>query len=347
MAAPAIAPIIGGILTQFLGWRWIFWFLTILAVVFLIPFVITFPETGRNVVGNGSVPPPLVNMSLLNYLTARRIERDDILSRTESRQAQRAKQQELASKRKLRWPNPLKTVHIIMEKDVGMVLLYNSLVYTAFYDVTASLPSQFQKIYGFNELQIGLSYIPFGVGCSIASKFFGYLMDKNYRRIAKKIGHQIDLKRGDDLRKFPIEQARIQTFLIPLYVGIAAILCWGWVLEAGAPFAVPLVLSFVIGFCLTGAFNVMGTVLVDLYPLSPATATAANNLVRCWMGAGGTAIILYMIEGMGLGWCFTLIAAIVFFTSPLLFAEMRWGMGWREERRMRLADHAEREADGG
>jgi len=67
----------------------------------------------------------------------------------------------------------------------------------------------------------------------------------------------------------------------------------------------------------------MGVMLVDLYPLSPATATAANNLVRCWMGAAGTAVILYMIEGMGLGWCFTFIAAVIFFTSPLLFAEMR------------------------
>lgn len=39
-----------------------------------------------------------------------------------------------------------------------MLLLYNSLVYTAFYDVTASLPSQFGKIYDFNELQIGYVY---------------------------------------------------------------------------------------------------------------------------------------------------------------------------------------------
>lgn len=336
MAAPAIAPVIGGILTQFLGWRWVFWFLTILAGVYLIPFAITFPETGRNIVGNGSVPPPLWNMSLLNYLKTRKIEQSDTLSKTISRQDKKAQQAALAKKRKLRWPNPLKTVHIIMEKDVGMILLYNSLVYTAFYDVIASLPSQFQEIYGFNQLQIGLCFIPFGVGCAIASKFYGVLMDKNYKRTARKIGFSIDIKRGDDLRNFPIEKARIETFLIPLYIGIATVLCWGWILQVKAPLAAPLILSFIIGFCLTGAFNVMSVLLVDLYPLSPATATAANNLVRCEMGAAGTAVILYMIEGMGLGWCFTFIAAIIFFTSPLLFVEMKWGMKWREERRVRL-----------
>ncbi len=159
MVAPAIAPVLGGILTHFLGWRWLFWFLTILAVVFLIPLALTFPETGRNVVGNGSIPPQGWNMSLLNYLQTRRIERSDTLNRTQSRQEKKAAQAELARNRKLRWPNPLKTVHIILEKDVGMLLLYNALVYTAFYDVTASLPSLFAEIYGFNELQIGYALL--------------------------------------------------------------------------------------------------------------------------------------------------------------------------------------------
>ena len=154
MAAPAIAPVLGGIITQFLGWRWLFWFLTIAAVVFLIPLATAFPETGRNVVGNGSISPQGWNMSFLNYLKTRAVE-DDVLSRTQSRQDKKAVQAALASKRNLRWPNPMKTLHIIFEKDVGTLLFYNSLIYTAFYDVTASLPSQFAAIYGFNELQIG------------------------------------------------------------------------------------------------------------------------------------------------------------------------------------------------
>ena len=174
-----------------------------------------------------------------------------------------------------------------------------------------------------------------------ASILFGRLMDVNYKRVAKNAGFRIDIKRGDDMRNFPLEHARIQVFIIPLYVGIAAILCWGWVLERNAPLAAPLVLSFIIGLCLTGSFNVMSTMLVDLYPLSPATATAANNLVRCLMGAAGTAVIIQMIDGMGRGWCFTFIAAVIFFTSPLLWAEMKWGPKWREQRRVRIEKREE------
>ena len=94
-------------------------------------------------------------MSVLNYLKPRKIEHSDMLSQTVPRQGKKAAQEDLASQRGLRWPNPLKTIHITLGKDVGIILLYNALIYTAFYDVTASLPSQFQKIYGFNELQIG------------------------------------------------------------------------------------------------------------------------------------------------------------------------------------------------
>lgn len=344
MVAPAIAPVIGGVLTEFLGWRAIFWFLAIMGVVYLIPFAVTFPETCRNVVGNGSVPAQRWNVSLLNYLQVRgHTKQTEVSTQKQPIQERTTAQTELASRRKLRWPNPLRTIHIILEKDVGIILFYNSLIYTAFYDVTATIPSLFAEIYNFNDLQIGLCYIPFGVGCACASIITGHFMDWNYRRVALNSGFHIDIRRGDDLQHFPLEKARVQVIYPMIYCGIAAILCYGWVLEKNAPLAAPLILHFIIGLTLTGGFNVMSTMLVDLYPLSPSTATAANNLVRCWMGAAGTAIIAEMIKGMGRGWCFTFIAAVVFLACGLLWVEERWGPGWREERRVRFEKEKEKE----
>jgi len=158
LIGPALGPVLGGILAQFLGWQSIFWFLTILCAVFMIPFVTLFPETARNVVGNGSVPPPTVlNSSLLNYLAARKAaKQSNELARTTSRQSARSTKDALAKKRKLRFPNPLHTMALVLQKDIGILLFYNSIIYTAFYDVTASIPYMFAQTYGFNNLQIGL-----------------------------------------------------------------------------------------------------------------------------------------------------------------------------------------------
>lgn len=323
---PSLGPVLGGIFVQFLGWRSIFWFLVIVAGLWLLPYVLSVPETGRNIVGNGSIPAQGWNMTLFEYLKRKK-------ARPKTEDSQR---QELASKkRKLRWPNPLKTIRIIMEKDVAIILLYNSLIYTAFYDTVATIPSLYAQIYGFNDLQIGLCYLPFGCGCCIASFLNGYMLDRNYHRIAQQIGFKIDRKRGDDLRTFPIERARLEIIWPMLTLGLAAILCYGWVLQQNTNLAAPLILTLIIGLCINGAFNILGVLLVDLYPQSPATATAANNLVRCFVGAAGTGVINLMIEGMGRGWCYTFIAGLCAAGMPCLSAVVKRGPGWREERRLR------------
>lgn len=170
-------------------------------------------------------------------------------------------------------------------------------------------------------------------------------MDSNYRRVATAAGITVDRKRGDDMRDFPIEKARLQVAWPLLYVGQAALLCYGWALEKNAHLAAPLILLFIMGLCLFGSFNTMSVLVVDLYPLSPATATAANNLVRCLMGAAGTAVIIQMIHAMGRGWCFTFITAVIFVPSPILWVLTKMGPKWREARRVRVEKHnAEKEA---
>ena len=342
MMGPALGPVIGGILAQFLGWRSIFWFLVIIAGAFLVPYTLTVPETGRNVVGNGSVPPQGWNMTVLEWLHLRKDQKsDNALSRSDTAEGRRLAQAEMAKGRKLRWPNPLKTVHIIMEKDMAVVLFYNSLIYTAFYDIMASIPQLFQEIYHFNDLQIGLCYLPFGCGCALASFVNGRMLDRNYKKVARQIGFTIDRKHGDDLRHFPIERARLEIIWPILTLGLVSLLCYGWVLEQNVHLAAPLVFQFLIGLCVNGSFNILSTLVVDLYPQSPSTATAANNLVRCFMGAGGTGILNIMLDRMGRGWCFTFISVVCMVASPLLWVELKWGPEWREARRIRIEKGAE------
>lgn len=165
-------------------------------------------------------------------------------------------------------------------------------------------------------------------------------MDLNYKRVAKLAGIKIDIKPGDDMRDFPIELARIEIITAIIYPGIGTILGYGWALDHKAHVAVPIFLLFFMDLFLVGSFCVMSVLLTDLYPNSPATATAANNLVRCFMGAAGTTVIIRMVDGMGRDWCFTFVSGFVagflFATSPLLWVDVKWGPRWREARMVRI-----------
>lgn len=331
LLGPAVGPVIGGVLSQFLGWRAIFWFLTIFATVFLVVFALFFPETSRTIVGNGSdAPKSVFNMSVLNYLALRKAARADTLSPCPD-----SAPVPPTDKTQRRLPNPLASLKIVLDKQNALLLFYNAFLFCAFYDIAATIPSTFAAIYGFNDLQIGLCYLPFGIGSLCAALINGQLLDRNFARFARNL--QLDVKKGrdQDLAHFPIEKARLQVALPASYLACVLVICFGWVLHIDGPLAAILVILFFAAFFMSVAFNVTSTLIVDFYPRRAGTATAANNLVRCLLGAGATAVIIPMINGMGRGWTFTFLGLVIIAASPMLWANYVWGMEWREQRRVR------------
>jgi MFS family permease len=132
---PSVSPVIGGILSNYAGWRWIFWFLLIFGGVLFTPIFLFFPETCRNIVGNGSIPPPAMNHTLLTYLRERRLRREGQDHVFEERNR-------LMAERNITFPNPLDTLRILFTKVAGLALLANGILFSCFYGVTASIPSQ-------------------------------------------------------------------------------------------------------------------------------------------------------------------------------------------------------------
>lgn len=337
MVAPALGPVIGGILAKFLGWRSVFWFLVIISGGYLVVFMTTMPETNRNIVGNGSVPPDQWwRMSVIQYLAVRRRLQKMTTEERIAHQQQRANLNQARGHQKLSFPNPLKAFVILLEKDAFIVVSYVGLAMLANTALLTSTPNLFGKLYGFNDLQIGLCYIPLGVGSCIAAILNGKLLDFNYRRIAHKMGMPVDRKKGDDLRGFPIEKARLQAFFPLMALGVAAFIPYGWVLQQGAPLAVPLVLQFIIGFSFIASLNTLSTLMVDLFPDRASTASAASNLVRCWLGAVGAAVIDHMLNAMGWGWCFVFWGLLMLVGLGLLWVEYHRGMQWRLARLAKL-----------
>lgn len=323
LLGPAFGPLLGGALAQFLGWRSIFWFLVIFSAIFLVLFTALFPETCRKVVGNGSIPPRGIALSLLGYIQQRK--RASYISQEEAAQT-------VAAAKTKKMPNPLAVLRILIDKESGLLLLYNGFVMCGQMVITASLPSMLSQTYGYDTLKVGLCFLPLGCGALVASLTQGHLVDWNFRRHARRCNMELRKGRQQDLRAFPLEKARCQIALPNHVLAMLSIMTFGWVMQFRTHIAGPEVVLFVIGFAIVGAFNVSNAFIIDLHRDEPATATAAVNLVRCLIAAGGVAVIVPMINAMGRGWAFSFVAFVYVALLPVLWVLMKFGPKWRVQK---------------
>jgi hypothetical protein len=230
-------------------------------------------------------------------------------------------------------PNPLNTLWIILDVESGIVLLYAGFLFAGFYMVMTGIPSQFQTKYGFNSFQTGLCFIPTGFGCLTGAVFQGRFLDWNFRRHSKRLGIEISESQQQDLTKFPIEAARLQVVLPFVAASGLLTIAYGWTMECHTSLAGPLVLLYLLAFTITSTFQGCSSLIVDLNRGSPGTATAAMNLVRCWLGAGAVAAVIPLINAIGIGWVSVLVAGVWFVSTPFLLYVVKRGPAWREKRR--------------
>lgn len=333
--APSLGPVLGGILAQYLGWRSIFWFLTILAVITLVPMLLFFPETCRKLVGDGSIRPHPVYRTLWQMIKDGRTKRKakqssdaDMLHRVNTATSSKSR-----PKFRIKFGNPFDSVMLLFEPLLGLLLLYSGIIFAGFYAIATSMSEQMKDLYNLTEIELGLMYLPMAAGSVAAAFIIGPGINWNYRRHAKRLGVTITKGRQDDLSNFPIEKARIEVGLPLLLLATLVIFAWGWALQYKASIAVPAVLLFLMGLGMIGFNNTSSVLIVDMYPGRAGAATAANNLTRCLIGAAATAAITPMIDKMGIGWAFTLFGFLYLLGAPMLLLIMRNGIKWRRNLR--------------
>jgi MFS family permease len=325
MLGQGVGPVFGGILSQYLGFRSIFWFLVIASGISLLSIMFFLPETLRSIAGNGTVPLKGIYKPAIYSICGQKNAREDS---TPS-----------GKKGKVTLNTVLAPFTFLCEKDVFITLLFGSIVYTVWSMVTSSTSALFEKQYGLNSMEVGLTFLGNGVGCMTGSYTIGYLMDFNHKRTEREycqqhnlpIDTRINLKSHPD---FPIEYARMRNTWWITAIFIVCVSVYGVSLRTHL--AVPIILQFIIAYGSTAISTINSALVIDLYPGASASATAVNNLMRCLIGAAGVAVSQAIIDAITAQFTFLMLAGITIAMVPLLMVEMKWGYGWRLERQERL-----------
>jgi len=240
------------------------------------------PETLRAIVGDGSIPAGWIYTQPIPL-----IGRRHSAEISNERPAQKS------------FKNPL---FMFAYPEIFILLIFNGTLYAVMYGVIASLSVIFEKVYPYlNQAEIGLCFIPMGLGSLVGSLFSGRAMDFYYRKIRDDLIRQsrtdpekhLDPEVIEKDPSFPIEKARLQMLPWVVFIYTTCVIGYGWALQSRVTIAVPLILQFISKFfptlCHTTlrlitshlagvssiiVLNATQTLLVDMMPNQGSTITA-------------------------------------------------------------------------
>lgn len=327
----AIGPVIGGAIAASLGWRAMFWFLTIYAGVFLLILLFLLPETLRSLVGNGAViPKQMIGRFPLEVYqkTTTIVWRPGPAASV------------VAAQKKIDITGPFS---ILMSKYAAPVIVFLAIYYAVWQMSITAMSSLFTQHYGLDELQIGLTYIANGVGSMVGTLITGKLLDLDYRKVTASYALQLQRSSGavemlangspspTTDSDFPLEKARLR--LVPIF-GTAqclSILLFGWTIQypGPVPIAIPIISSFITGWTAISTQSIVMTYLVDIFSERSAAASASLNLARCLFAAAGTSFVMPLINSIGVGLAFTVCTVAQFVGMAGLALQWRFAGQWR------------------
>jgi predicted MFS family arabinose efflux permease len=320
----AIGPVIGGSIAGSLGWKAIFWFLTIYSGVFLCLLIVLLPETLRSIVKNGSQLPSnlLMRYPLKFYQRTNEVNWQQEIPDNQS-----------ASKKHVDVLGPLR---ILLSNHAAPIIVFLAVYYAVWQMSITAMSSLFKTRYGLTETQIGLTFIANGIGSMIGTLITGKILDKDFRRVKAKYEASLDPEsRNRQEEGFPLEKARLR--LVPTFslLQCLSILLFGWTIQYPhkVHIAVPILSTFITGWTAVSTQSLIMTYLVDIFHDRSAAASASLNLARCLFAAGGTSFIMPMVNGVGVGVAFTICAAVqvLALLGPLI--QYKFATGWRRKDR--------------
>lgn len=288
LLGPTLGPLFGGLIVQNLGWRWVFWILSILS--------------GFN--------------ALLAYFFLKESYAPIILeSRKESLEKNTGDTYHIANEdtrpfwTKLASSMRRPLVILFTQPIVFILAVYQAMMFGTNYSLYNNFQAIYGGSYGFSTTQVGLVFLAPGVGFLFAVWFVVPKIDYIFNGLTER-------NNGVSQPEFRLPLANIGSVLIPLS------LFWlAWTVEYHVHWLVTILSTCFYGFGQISVFNTIQNYYIDSFSKYAASAIAAGAVFRSILGGLLPLVTPALFEQVGYGWGISMFAFLNLALSPfpLLF----------------------------
>ena len=304
LLGPTLGPLIGGSIVTRLGWRWVYWILTVLCVIpttvgyfFLretyVPVLLArrkaqlLQDEGKSDTANGS------GYTNDHRRIAYHFDGEDLRPLT----------QKLRSSMK-------RPLSIFIQPIVFTMSLYQAIIFGTTYSIYTNMQPIFNAApYNFNPEQVGLLYLGPGIGFLSAVWFLVPRIDTVYNKLTEK-------NNGKAKPEYRLPLANIGSVVIPV-----GLFWFAWSVEERLHWAVAIAATFIYGIGQVVILNTTQNYYIDSFEEYAASAIAGGSVFRSVMGGIVPLFSLPLFDKLGYGWGISVFgfASLVVAPAPLFF----------------------------
>ncbi|KAG1797872.1 major facilitator superfamily domain-containing protein [Suillus plorans] len=348
LLGPSLGPIIGGALTQGLGWRAVFWFLVIWGGIIFSAFLFLLKDTFRkersvtyqNVLkrrlreqqsseakdDSGNISEKELRVNDENQTNPKDIEAQPAvipaLAIREVNEAQPAVIPALAIrevKLSIADVNPFPPyLSILSRKNNFVILIPSGLIFAFSFSIAYTCARTLSMYYNYDALKTGLVLLAYGIGSVTGSILGGRWSDRTLARLKAANG-------GISFPEMRLESTKVAMVWLPL-----SVIGYGWVCQERVNVAAICVMLFLAGFLSIWIYTSTLAYIVDANTGRSSTAVATNSSFRGLSAFVAAEIAVPLQDSIGDGGLYTLWAGLLVIANCIILLVLYKGRKWRE-----------------
>ncbi|KAI8964592.1 MFS general substrate transporter [Daldinia sp. FL1419] len=270
LLGPALGPIIGGAVSQSIGWRWTFWILSIYDGLLVVIGFFVFSETYEAILLSRRAAKLRKSTGNPYYTTTQ------------------AASETLGSRLSVSLTRPLRL--LLTQPVLQVVAIFLAYNFGMLYLVLSTFATLWIERYGQSETQSGLNYIALVAGYTIAAQVGSRAMDRLWAYLKSRADN-------NTAPEYRVPLMIPGAILIPL-----GLLIYGWTAERCLHWIVPDIGIAILGCGIINNTQSMQAYVMDAYSQYVASASAASQFLRSITGFAFPIFAPAMYKGLGYGW---------------------------------------------